>query len=102
MDSNLGLRLESSKDNDNDSEEKGPTDWGIIFMLLKNRGFSHEEILNLSYPQFNAYMNNINNPLSYSITIPYMGSGESDEKTIEIDSKEELLNIVASMNKDFM
>lgn len=102
MDSNLGLRLESSEDNDNDSKETGPTDWGMIFMLLKNRGFSHEEILNLSYPQFNAYMNNINNPLSYSITIPYMGNGEDNEKATEIDSKEELLNIVASMNKDFM
>ena len=102
MGSNIGLKLESSEDNDNDSKDNEPTDWGMIFMLLKNRGFSHEEILNLSYPQFNAYMNNINNPLSYSITIPYMGSGKDDEEAIKIDSKEELLNIVASMNKDFM
>lgn len=92
--------MESSEDNGEDSEENKETDWGLIFMLLKNRGFSHEEILNLSYPQFNAYMNNINNPLSYSITVPYMG--EKKEEETEIESKEELLNIIAGMNKDFM
>ena len=69
-------------------------------MVLKSRNFSHEEILNLSYPQFNAYMNNINNPLAYSITIPYMGGGE--EKKEEFSSKEEILALVASMNKDFI
>lgn len=69
-------------------------------MLLKSRGFSHKEILNLSYPQFNAYMNNINNPLSYPMTIPYMGSGE--EKKEKIDSKEEFISMIADMNKDFM
>ena len=90
--------MESSKDNDNDSENK--IDWGLCFSLLKNRGFSHKEILNLSYPQLSAYMKNINNPLTYSITIPYMGGGE--EKETEISSKEELLNIIADMNKDFL
>ena len=98
MESNIGLNLESSEDNDDDS--KKITDWGLIFLLLKNRGFSHEEILNLSYPQFNAYMKNINNPLTYGITIPYMGGGE--EKKEEISSKEEFLNIIADMNKDFL
>jgi len=97
--SGIGLNLEPKKDNEDDSEDK-ITDWGLTFMLLKNRGFSHEEILNLSYPQFNAYMKQINNPLTYSITIPYMG-GSEDEKE-ELTSKEELLSIVASMNKDFM
>lgn len=100
MVSSIGLNLESSEDNDEDSEKDKITDWGLIFTILKNRGFTHEEILNLSYPQFNAYMLNINNPLSYSVTIPYMGGGE--DKKEEIDSKEELLNIVADMNKDFM
>ena len=99
MVSGIGLNLEPKKDNEDDSEDK-ITDWGLTFMLLKNRGFSHEEILNLSYPQFNAYMKQINNPLTYSITIPYMG-GSEDEKE-ELTSKEELLSIVASMNKDFM
>lgn len=104
----IGLNLESSKDNGDDSKEKEPMDWGLIFTLLKTRGFEHEEILNLSYPQFNAYMNNINNPLSYPITIPYMGSGDSKDengekiKEGEITSKEELLSIVADMNKDFL
>ena len=74
--------------------------WGLYFSLLKNRGFSHEEILNLSYPQFNAYMKNINNPLTYEMVIPYMGGGQ--EKEEEITSKEEFLNIVAEMNKDFL
>lgn len=99
MVSSIGLKLESSEDSDDDSKTKEPTDWGLTFALLKNRGFSHEEILNLSYPQFNAYMKNINNPLSYSIVIPYMGSGE--DKKEEVSSKDELLNIFASMNKDF-
>lgn len=90
--------MESSEDSDEDSK-KG-TDWGLCFALLKNRGFSHQEILNLSYPQFNAYMKNINNPLTYAITIPYMGAGE--EKQEEIGSKEEFLNIVAEMNRDFL
>lgn len=90
--------MESSEDSDKDSKEQ--TDWGMCFSLLKNRGFSHQEILNLSYPQFNAYMKNINNPLTYNITIPYMGSGE--DKKEEISSKEELLNLIADMNKDFL
>lgn len=98
MESNIGLKLESSEDSDKDSKKE--TDWGMCFSLLKNRGFSHQEILNLSYPQFNAYMKNINNPLTYSITIPYMGSGE--DKNEEISSKEELLNLIADMNKDFL
>lgn len=100
MVSGIGLNLESKKDNEDDSEDK-ITDWGLTFMLLKNRGFSHEEILNLSYPQFNAYMKQINNPLTYSITIPYMGESQEEEEK-KMDSKEEFLSIVASMNKDFM
>lgn len=99
MDSNIGLNLESSKDSDKDSEKES-IDWGTTFMLLKSRGFSHDEILNLSYPQLNGYMQNINNPLTYSVTIPYMGGAE--EKEEKIDSKEELLNLVADMNKDFL
>ena len=100
MVSGIGLNLEPKKDNEDDSEDK-ITDWGLTFMLLKNRGFSHEEILNLSYPQFNAYMKQINNPLTYSITIPYMGESQEEEEK-KMDSKEEFLSIVASMNKDFM
>lgn len=102
MDSSLGLNLESKEDSEEDSKDE-ETDWGLIFMLLKSRGFSHEEILNLSYPQFNAYMKNINNPLSYSITIPYIGGGDEDNenKDGKIESKEELLGIIANMNNDF-
>lgn len=96
--------MESKKDNAEDSKkEKEGMDWGLIFAMLRNRGFSHQEILDLSYPQFNAYMNNINNSLAYSITIPYMGSGEEEEEKAggEIGSKEELLALVADMNRDF-
>ena len=96
--------MESKKDNAEDSKkEKEGMDWGLIFVMLRNRGFSHQEILDLSYLQFNAYMNNINNPLAYSITIPYMGSGEEEEEKAggEIGSKEELLALVADMNRDF-
>ena len=101
MDSSIGLNLESKGDSEEDSKDE-KTDWGLVFMLLKSRGFSHEEILNLSYPQFNAYMKNINNPLSYSVVIPYLGgdNNENDEKN-KIESKEELLSIIASMNNDF-
>lgn len=101
MESGIGLILESSKDSDNDSKNE-KTDWGLIFMLLKSRGFSHEEILNLSYPQFNAYMKRINNPLAYSVTIPYLGGAEKDDDANKIGSKEELLTIVADMNKGFV
>lgn len=99
MGSSLGLNLESKEDSEKGSEEE--TNWGLVFMLLKSRGFSHEEILNLSYPQFNAYMKNINNPLSYSITIPYMGGDSDKNEDAKIESKEELLSIIASMNNDF-
>ena len=93
--------MESKEDSEDDSKNE-ETNWGLIFMLLKSRGFSHEEILNLSYPQFNAYMKNINNPLSYSVVIPYLG-GESEENNEDgkVESKEELLSIIASMNNDF-
>ena len=100
MGTNLGLNLESKDDSEEDSKKEEETDWGMAFSLLKNRGFSHQEILNLSYPQFNAYMKNIYNPLTYEIVIPYMGSGD-DKKTEEISSKEEIMNLVSEMNRDF-
>lgn len=99
--------MESHKeDNDDDSKE---TDWGLIFSILKNRGFSHKEILQLSYPQLNAYMNYLGNENTYNIVVPYLGTGKEDEKNKkiklknapEINDKQELLNLVASMNKDF-
>ena len=90
-----------SREQDSTGDSK-KQDWGVLFMLLKSRGFTHEEILQLSYPQFNAYMDNINNPLSYPIIVPYLGSGEEkNAENTELNSKEELFNIVASMNNDF-
>lgn len=102
MGSSIGLTLESKEDSEEDSENE-KTDWGLIFMLLKSRGFCHEEILDLSYPQFNAYMKKINNPLGYSVVIPYMGgeNNETNDDNNKIESKEELLSIIASMNNDF-
>lgn len=106
----IGITLEThNKDNGEVSEK---IDWGLIFMMLKNRGFTHNEILKLSYPQFNAYMNNIYNSLSYNIVIPYLGSGEekeqgndvsrvSKENGREFNSEEELLATIAMMNSEF-
>lgn len=106
----IGIVLEThNKDNGEVSEK---LDWGLIFMMLKNRGFSHEEILKLSYPQFNAYMNNIHNSLSYNIVIPYLGSGEEKQQSNDIsriskedgqkfDSEQELLATIAMMNSEF-
>lgn len=93
------MSVETHKDSDEVSKK---TDWGLIFMLLKNRGFSHQEILKLSYPQFNAYMNNINNALTYQIFIPYLGDVENNNtEETKISSKEELMSIVNSMNSEF-
>ena len=92
--------MESHKnleDNDVDSEK---TDWGIIFIVFRSRGFTDEEILKLSYPKFKFYLENINNPLFYSIAVPYMGEGE-DKSGAKMDSKEELFSIVADMNNEF-
>lgn len=117
----IGIVLETHKE-DNDEVSK-KVDWGMVFMLLKNRGFSHKEILELSYPQFNAYMKNINNVLTYNMIIPYLGSNEEEQEEIEttdingekkiikrpkiektgseIQSREELLSVIAQMNSDF-
>lgn len=100
MGTSLGLKLESKEDSEEDSETE-KTDWGLVFMLLKSRGFGHEEILDLSYPQFNAYMKNINNPLSFSVVIPYIGGDNEENNDNKVESKEELLSIIASMNNDF-
>ena len=96
--------MESSDEDNGDDSKKESIDWGLAFSILKNRGFNHKEILNLSYPVFNMYMRNVNNPLAYSVVIPYLGSGEETEKNGEeqkFSSKEELLALVASMNNDF-
>lgn len=91
--------MESHKDNDGDSEK---ADWGMIFTLFKLRGFSDEEILKLSYPKFRAYLDNINNITILPIVIPYMGGAEDKKAGAEVETKEELFNIVADMNKEFI
>lgn len=93
--------MESSDEDNGEDSENESIDWGLAFAILKNRGFSHQEILNLSYPVFNIYMKNINNPLAYSVIIPYLGSGEDKKETEKFSSKEELLAMVSSMNSDF-
>ena len=92
--------MESNEDNDNDSNE--PIDWGLTFMILKSRNFSIDEIRKLSYPQLNAYMSKIANPLTYPAFIPYLGGESSEDDTKEFSSKEELLSLVADMNREFM
>ena len=92
--------MESNEDNDNDSNE--PIDWGLTFMILKSRNFSIDEIRKLSYPQLNAYMSKMTNPLTYPAFIPYLGGESSENNTEEFSSKEELLSLVADMNREFM
>lgn len=98
--------MESHKEIQDNGEDSKKTDWCMIFILFRSRGFTDEEILQLSYPKFKAYMNNMNNPLFFSLMIPYLGGSKnenendlSDENSIH--KSEELLSIVASMNSDF-
>lgn len=96
--------MESRKNNEDNDEDSEETNWGMIFMLFKSRGFSHEEILKLSYPQFNAYLNNMYEPNTFSITIPYMGSDTDKnkvDKAKEFNDEEDLLRTVALMNAQF-
>lgn len=98
--------MESHKeDNDEDSKK---TDWRMIFILFRSRGFSDEEICQLSYPKFKAYFDYINDPLFFGVVIPYLGSSDGKEtgsklisSSEKFASKEEFLNIVASMNSGF-
>ena len=39
MGASLGLNLESKEDSEEDSKDE-ETNWGLVFMLLKSRGFS--------------------------------------------------------------
>lgn len=96
--------MESHKEKQDNDEDSKKTDWCMIFILFRSRGFSDQEILQLSYPKFKAYMNNMNNPLFFSMMIPYLGTGDKKEEVSEentINNPDELLSIVASMNSDF-
>lgn len=103
--------MESHKTDEDNDEDSTKTDWLDIFIVFRSRGFSDEEILQLSYPKFKAYLKRINNPLFFPIAVPYMGSGEKEEggksegsnikNGQKIASQEELLSIVASMNQGF-
>ena len=98
--------MESHKEKKDNDEDSKKTDWCMIFMLFRSRGFTDNEILQLSYPKFKAYLDNMNNPICFSMVIPYLGSPK-DENNDEVSSKnaiknpDELLSIVASMNGDF-
>ncbi len=100
--------MESHKKDEDNGEDSKKTNWLEIFIVFRSRGFTDEEICQLSYPKFKAYLENLNNPLFFPFTIPYIGTGEKNEKgEIEetdenkITSREELMSIVASMNSDF-
>ena len=97
--------MESHKQGEDNDEDSKKTDWGMIFILFRSRGFKDEEIAQLSYPKFKFYMENMNNPLFFPLMVPYLGSGKDNESNSEESSKikspEELLSIVASMNSDF-
>lgn len=92
--------MESHKNIEDNDEDSKNTNWCEIFMAFRSRGFSESEILQLSYPKFKAYMENLNNPIIFPLVVPYMGDG-SQNKDEKLDTKEELLNIVADMNKEF-
>lgn len=94
--------MESHKKDEDNGEDSKKTDWGMIFILFRSRGFKDEEIAQLSYPKFKFYMENMNNPLFFPVVIPYLGNGkEGEDDSSKINSPEELLSIVASMNGDF-
>jgi len=94
--------MESHKENEDNDEDSKKTNWLEIFMVFRSRGFTDEEICQLSYPKFKAYLKNLNNPLLFPLAIPYMGSNENkNNEENKINSKEELMSIVASMNNDF-
>ena len=101
--------MESHKNNEDSGDDSNKTDWCMIFMLFRSRGFTDDEILQLSYPKFKAYLENMSNPILFSMMIPYLGDGENKNKNKKVEvseenaikSKEELLSIVASMNSDF-
>lgn len=103
--------MESHKIDEDNDEDSTKTDWLDIFIAFRSRGFNDEEILQLSYPKFKAYLQRINSPFFFPIVVPYMGSGEKEEggesegsnikNGQKIASQEELLSIVASMNQGF-
>ena len=94
--------MESHKKDEDNGEDSKKTNWLEIFMVFRSRGFTDEEICQLSYPKFKAYLENMNSPLFFSLVIPYLGNGkENNDENNKITSKEELMSIVASMNNDF-
>lgn len=95
--------MESHKQDEDNDEDSRETNWLEIFMVFRSRGFTDEEICQLSYPKFKAYLENMNNPLFFPLVVPYMGTGEEkgNEDENKITSADELMSIVASMNEDF-
>ena len=93
--------MESHKEDNGEDSKK--TNWLDIFIIFRSRGFTDEEICQLSYPKFKAYMYGMNNPLFFPIIVPYLGNSKNKDISEEnaVKSKEELFNIVASMNSDF-
>ena len=93
--------MESHKENKDNGEDSEKTNWLEIFMVFRSRGFTDEEICQLSYPKFKAYLENMNSPLFFPLVVPYLGGKEGGDDENQINSKEELMSIVASMNNDF-
>ena len=95
--------MESHKTNKDNDEDSKKTNWLDIFMVFRSRGFTDEEICQLSYPKFLAYLENLNSPLFFPLVVPYLGSGDENgnEEENKITSADELMSIVASMNEDF-
>ena len=93
--------MESHKKDEDNGEDSKKTNWLEIFMVFRSKGFTDEEICQLSYPKFKAYLENMNSPLFFPLVVPYLGGKEGGDDENQITSKEELMSIVASMNNDF-
>lgn len=102
----IGLTLESSDGSSESSEENNKsTNWAMVFaQLIKHYGFSLQEVLDLSYPQFKALYSVVFEPQTFDITIPYMGNGEKDETEVikqeenEVNTKEGIMQMIARAN----
>lgn len=99
----------NKKSEEEDSKTKPQeTNWALIFsqMLKHYSGMNINDLLDLSYPQFKALYSIVFDPRTFSVTIPYMGSGDKNkDKTNEIKqeenevtTKEGLLQMIARAN----
>lgn len=101
-------KVKKEDDNENSEKKSQDTNWALIFsqMLKHYPGLTINDLLDMSYPQFKALYSIVFDPRTFSVTIPYMGSGDKNkDKTNEIKqeenevtTKEGLLQMIARAN----